>query len=499
MLAYLGEMGRESHARWVDIRYRKSPKNKPASDFLATVGAHFKQGQNGDLLYRFPATYAAEVVYEPRSFEAPTAAPDSASASKPGSDLPRIRRGFPRCRSIALELAAVADIHKRVTGGQKTRSPGHASYTPPGTEMERRLCSLWQDLLNLDRVGISDSFFELGGHSLLAVRLFAEIERMTGRKLPLVTLFQAPTIQSLAASLAQGTADSRSLLVPIQPKGNRPPLFLVHGAGGDVLWGYANLAAHLGEDQPVYGIKSRGQLGLQEFSTLEEMANCYVRELRAFQPSGPYYVGGYCFGGNVAYEMARQLTAAGEAVALVALLDSAPSNAGYETVRWWQPAFGVRFIRNLMYWLGDFRRLEPVARRRFISRKAGALFRRIRTRFGLGNSRPEEVDLHDVIDTSHFPEHELKLWQAHLQALTTHVEKRYDGKVALLRTRGQPLFCSLEPDFCWGRLAARLEVRLVPGSHEEVFMEPHVGTLADQLRRCLAESAKSNPAVGSRL
>src|SRR6185295_18712292 len=113
----------------------------------------------------------------------------------------------------------------------------------------------------------------------------------------------------------------RSPLVPVQPKGSRPPLFLVHGAGGDVLWGYANLAKHLHPEQPLYGIKSRGRLGLDEFDRLEEMASYYLEEIRAVQPRGPYYLGGYCFGGNVAYEMARQLRERGEQVAFVALID----------------------------------------------------------------------------------------------------------------------------------------------------------------------------------
>ena len=101
----------------------------------------------------------------------------------------------------------------------------------------------------------------------------------------------------------------------------------MHGAGGDVLWGYANLAAHLPSDQPVYGIKSRGQARRDEFETIEAMAGCYINEIRGLQPHGPYYLGGYCFGGNVAYEMARQFTAQGEEIALLLLLDAAPANA----------------------------------------------------------------------------------------------------------------------------------------------------------------------------
>ena len=139
-----------------------------------------------------------------------------------------------------------------------------------------------------------------------------------------------------------------------------------------MLWGYANLAAHMPPDQPIYGMKSRGQVGLDELATLEEMAAYYLKELRKFQPHGPYMLGGYCFGGNVAYEMARQLRAEGEHVSLLALLDTAPSNAGYETMKWWRPSFAFRFVKNLRYWMDDFMELPAQQRRSFFARK-GAL------------------------------------------------------------------------------------------------------------------------------
>jgi thioesterase domain-containing protein/acyl carrier protein len=371
------------------------------------------------------------------------------------------------------------------------RSGKQTGYETPRSDLEKQLCRLWEKLLHVERVGIRDNFFELGGHSLLAVRLFAELEKLTGRKLPLVTLFQAPTVEQLARVLEGGdAAHSRSTLVAVRAEGSRPPLFLVHGAGGDVLWGYANLAKHTDPDQPIYGIKSRGQVGLEEFDRLEEMARFYLEEVRAFQPSGPYYLGGYCFGGNIAYEMARQLRAQGEHVALLALIDASPANAGYEDVAWWRPKFAVNFIRNFSYWLEDFAELQPEERRRFVGRKMRALGRKFIGAFRK-RTGPLDVDLEDVIDLSLFPDNELKFWQIHLRALVNHVQQPYDGAVTLIRTRGQPLWCSLEEDFCWSGLAKEgVRIKNIPGSHENIFMEPNVKYLAEQLETCLAEARR---------
>ena len=490
MLGRLGKIARERHLQWVDVHFTKTARNKPAHDFLETEGALFKQAQNGGFLFRFPARFASELEFRPQTAAAAPA--PAREVSRAGSRSTADFAGAPkfaRCRAIAMDADEASKIHHRMELMASSRSGKQSDYAAPRTDMERHLCELWQKLLHMERVGVRDNFFELGGHSLLAVRLFVEVERITGCKFPVVTLFQAPTIEQLAQILCQdGSESSHSLLVPIQPQGSKPPLFLVHGAGGDVLWGYANLAAHLPPDQPIYGIKSRGQAGLDEFARVEQMASYYLEQVRAFQPQGPYYLGGYCFGGNVAYEMARQLHAHGECVALVALLDSAPANAGYEKITWWRPGFVYSFICNLFYWLGDFRDLKPQARRSFIARKLRAVGRKTLRRFR-STSGTARIDLEDVIEVSHFPENELKLWRVHLEALTDHVQQSYPGQVTLFRTRGQPLVCSFEEDFCWSKLAqAGVRVKLVPGSHENIFMEPNVQSLAKELQTWLGEA-----------
>lgn len=493
MLSKLGAIALERKLRWVNVHFHPSPKNKPALDFLQSIGAEFKQALNGGFVYRFPAEFAAEVTFTPADeTPAPTGEKAEGQMAKPETDRATAAPGAAKLfRTIALEFNTPEKIHAAIEANASSRTARHSSHPEdtPRTDLERQLCELWQKLLRVERVGINDNFFDLGGHSLLAVRLFTEMEKITGCKLPLVTIFQATTIADLAKAIEENqTSGSRSVLVPIQPKGSRPPLFLVHGAGGDIVWGYANLAKHTHPDQPIYGIKSRGQIGLEEFDRIEDMARFYIEEIRAFQPNGPYYLGGYCFGGNVAYEMARQLYAQGERVAFLALIDASPSNAGYEKVTWWRPDYPFRFAKNLSLWIADFEQLPGAERRRYVSRKARVLARKWQRKFrrkpGGGG-----VDIEEVIDPIHFPERELKFWQIHLNAAVKHVEQPYAGTVTLIRTRGQPLFCSLAKDFCWGKLAhGGVEIRYIPGSHENIFMEPHVKVLAERLEQCLAEA-----------
>jgi amino acid adenylation domain-containing protein/FkbH-like protein len=486
MLARLGQCARERKLKWVDMKFHPSAKNKPALDFLESVGAEFRQPLNGGSVYRFPVDYAVDVVFDPKEDAVPEVKAGAAVIEKPAAGAVAPDRKFTRFRAIALQANDPVKILGAIEGRAAHRAGAGEGYVAPRSEREQQLCALWEKLLRIDGVGVCDNFFELGGHSLLAVRLFAEVEKLTGRKLPLVTIFQAPTVEQLARTLAESDERARSPIVPVRAEGTRPPLFLVHGAGGDVLWGYANLAKYLSADQPVYGIKSRGQVGLEEYETIEEMARYYLQELRSVQPQGPYYLGGYCFGGNVAYEMARQLKARGERVTLLALIDASPANAGYERLCWWRPGYAFRFGRNFYYWFEDFRKMGGAECRRFVARKVRTLARKFLKKLWRAN-KAEDVDLEEVIDLGHFPEHELRFWQIHLNALVRHVQQPYDGHVTLIRTRGQPLLCSLENDFCWGKLArGGVGIHRIPGSHENIFTEPHVQNLAKELENCLA-------------
>jgi thioesterase domain-containing protein len=254
------------------------------------------------------------------------------------------------------------------------------------------------------------------------------------------------------------------------------------------LWGYANLAAKLGADQPVFAIEPRQRAGAHP-QTVEEMARRYVGELREFQPRGPYYLGGYCFGGYIAYEMARQLSERGDAVALLALIDAAAPNGSYERIPWWRPSYAFAFLRNCYYWFENFRRWKGSEQRSFLRRKSIVAVKRMLRKVKLISADPDLLEVEDFIDSSNFPEDELALWETHLHAGGEYVPKKYSGKVTLLRTRIQPVFCSLDPRYGWGELAqGGVEVKLISGSHENIFLEPDLESLAEKLNNCLANA-----------
>lgn len=196
----------------------------------------------------------------------------------------------------------------------------------PAGVVEEGLVRLWQQIFGTDSIGVHDNFFRLGGHSLMAVRLVAEIDRSFGIQLPIAALFQSPTVHDLAQRLTSGRRDSPwPSLVPLRPHGTRPPLFAVHGVHGDV-YGLLDLARLMPDDQPVYGVQGAaadGQTSLP--ATLTIAAAEYARQIDAFQPQGPVYLVGYSLGGTYAMETARQLSAMGRSIGMLALYDTQPA------------------------------------------------------------------------------------------------------------------------------------------------------------------------------
>ena len=187
---------------------------------------------------------------------------------------------------------------------------------------------LWREILGVQSVARGDDFFVLGGDSVTALQMVARIERELGVEVVLDALLPDVTVVRLADAVTAMAGEAQHAtggpLVAIQPRGSNPPLFLVHPAGGSVLC-YLELAHRLGFDQPVYGLRGPSLGSAHPLpDRVETLASDYLRSIRAFQPRGPYRIGGFSFGGFVAFEMARQLVAEGaRPPRLVALLDTA--------------------------------------------------------------------------------------------------------------------------------------------------------------------------------
>lgn len=368
------------------------------------------------------------------------------------------------------------------------RSELQSTFVAPKNIIERKLVKIWEEVLEIRPIGIKDSFFELGGHSLLAVRLFSRIEQEFGKNLPLVCLFKEATIEHLANLIRQQAGLTIwSSLVDLQPIGNKPPFFCVHGLTGDVLW-FAALARHLAPEQPFYGLQARGLDGVQEpFTQIEAMAAHYITEMRALQPEGPYYLGGASFGGTVALEMARQLQAQGQQVALLATFDHTPPNINAKNNASFlisKSATLASFFKNLPYWFGSFMQLTPYQMLARIRRKTRVAKKRFDHKFNLRNLELDRVDAADIIDyAAELPEHRRRLIEAHYQAIKNYRPQPYNGSVTLFRARSRPAFNSQDPEIGWKKIAGdNVEVNEVPGSHEGMFKEPYVRTLAAALK-----------------
>jgi amino acid adenylation domain-containing protein len=355
-----------------------------------------------------------------------------------------------------------------------------ATTSAPETRLEKMLSALWSELLEVKAVGVNDNFFELGGHSLLAVRLFAQIEKRLGKRLPLSILFQAPTVAQLAAVIQKDWTPAWSSLVEIQPAGSKPPFFCVHALGGNVLE-YYDLARHLGEDQPFYGLQSQGLDGKRPPHTrVEEMAAHYIKEMRELQPEGPYFIGGRSLGGMVAFEMAQQLKAQGQTIGLLALLDTYPSGYAklFRNEKTLRAAVG-RGLRRTKAHVANLRSLSVneglsyvIKKARFAPRKMKSqVWRRIYQSYeNLG--RPLPRMLKDIKEINSLTVRE-------------YAPQVYDGKVTLFWA-SEDLRTSIDLVEGWRVLAGGgIEVHEIPGSHLDIVKEPHVRNLATKLSACL--------------
>ncbi|MGD0612462.1 MAG: AMP-binding protein [Anaerolineales bacterium] len=335
----------------------------------------------------------------------------------------------------------------------------------PRDDIEWRLVDLWQAVLGVEQIGIQDDFFALGGHSLTAADLVVRIEKEFGKKLYPAMLLENNTVERLAQVLRQQNIPTK-LIIPIQTGGGRPPLFLAPGNEGDTLY-FRSLASYLGADQPVYGLQVTDLSGaLPALTDLEAMAAYYGREIRALQPTGPYYLAGHSFGGRLAFAIAQLLAEAGDPIGLLVLMDTFAPGQHPQAKLHERILIHLDNLRTLPVrdWFGYFRQRANNAIVRLSRYRA--------VRFIIGRMQLVPPD----------PASKNRI------AARGYVYRPYPGKLTFFRVKDRPSFVRADLTAGWREYAAALEVHDVPGDHATLIREPHLRVLAGELNKCLQEA-----------
>jgi acyl carrier protein len=334
--------------------------------------------------------------------------------------------------------------------------------------LEAMLVSIWKRVLGLPSVGVTDNFFELGGHSLLAVHLMTEIRKVTGREIPLATLFQGATIEYLAEIIRRGGTPPHQMVLPIHETGSEPPFFGIVTPGMNAL-GYIALARHLGQDQPLYRIQGPGmRIRGRSYSKtdFEDLAKEYIKAMKTVQSRGPYYLGGMCEGARIAFDMARLLEVRGEEVAFLGIFDT-----------WVLENSQIRFLWKVDYYWTRFQQFRRLSFQRQLKYLAGWFQHRVKPATTGGIPWPEAF------------------WPG-----KDFVPEKFGGKITVFKNPKQAYFYVRDPLMGWGtRTTVGVELHEVKTKHGFFMREPYVQDLAQKLSLGLRSSRTQAPEREDRL
>jgi len=376
---------------------------------------------------------------------------------------------FPRTSSGKIDKKALPAPDQLHAGDQ-------TSYTAPQTETERKIVKIWEELLNLKNIGIDDNFFELGGHSLIAIQFMIQIEKANSHGLPLATLFEYPTIRSLARLFdGQNRPTTYTSLVPIKPSGSKTPIYIVHGGGYNVL-NFSGIGLHVDTEQPVFGIQAQGLDGIEEpMDNMEDIAKYYIESILAQNPTGPYALAGYSFGGYVVIEMARQLKLMGHEIKLLAIFDTNAKNLDFhgsgmdvyiEKIKKQLPKFWwiiKSFIRNPK---------KTYEYQKFL------LTKKINT--VLGNTEVEVQQQGAIYEIMRRIDAKYEI------AYQGYKLAPFDEKIHLFRATDNIYFVEDYKYLGWQKYAKKgVEVYDVPGDHKTMLLSPYDKAFARKLQEVL--------------
>lgn len=353
------------------------------------------------------------------------------------------------------------------------RPDGAAAYVPPRDDAERTVADVWEQLLGVIPVGAEDDFFALGGHSMLAVQATSELESRTGVRVPLAAMFQRPTVEHIARLLGDPTGAARAgSLAPLQTRGDLPPLYCIHPAGGAVFC-YLALAAHFADKRPVIGVQAVGVDGAAPpHETMDELVDHYARTIREHNPQGPYHLCGWSLGGNIAQALAVRMRSEGAQVGLLGLFDAGAVPS--------EEAFDESNLAPLLTALfPDMEHLPIDALRQLGPEEQAAYFTERAVQAGL-------VDAAQIVASGHI----FRVFQKNVQAVHSHRPEPYRGELTLFRAGQQTKTSSLsdDPTLGWGPLCTSVKVHQVPSDHAQMMKPPQVDVLARLLADALAEA-----------
>ena len=345
-------------------------------------------------------------------------------------------------------------------------------FVAPETPIEKSIAAIWKNVLSVDQIGVHNDFFDLGGYSLLAVQLIARIEKTFDVSLPLSVLFDYPTVEALSQAVEeQNPLLHRSTVVCLQ-KGDGPAFFCIPPAASSVN-NFAQLVRALSPDIPFYGMQALGlEPGEVPQDSIEDMATRYIADMRAVQPNGPYFIGGRCLGGYIAFEMALQLANDGEEVALLALLD---------------PTGPPGMQRGIHYYL---QRASYFSRRKQLMH---AVLRRIRWSL----HQVQRLRVLRYIGTRHTRSIQ-RTYKAHLLAQKTYEPHVYGGTISFFASQEE--YSSDDSRPLWKNMTSGgFELHLIPGTHRTMSKDPHLQTLVRELENVIYEARQpSQTAVRSK-
>ncbi|WP_400080180.1 amino acid adenylation domain-containing protein [Winogradskyella sp. R77965] len=368
-------------------------------------------------------------------------------------------------------------IDRKALINKSINQSGENKFTSPRTKTEQIISKIWCDCLGLENIDIFSDFFELGGHSLIAVRVVSRIEKDTGENLPLSSLMVYPTIEKISSFIDSNTEKiTWDSLTPINTKGSKPPLYLVHGADYNILL-FQTLAKNLDKDQPVYGLQAKGLNEIDEpHDSVEDMAAYYISEIIESNPKGPYALAGYSFGGVIAFEMAKQLKAQNREVTTIALLDSY-----VYPVYYYPNSFKKKYI-NFKYNIGQigFMIKTMFSNKHSFNRRIGLIkkgFYNAYLRLKLGKERRHKL-LHS------WP---LKLDEKHNLAFSNYQITPENLEVDLLKVSEDTIYYAHDTKYLgWKPVALKgVNRHMVPGNHANMFKSPYCEELGSILQNII--------------